>query len=98
MPLPSALADPHRYRFRATWTFPVSPDVLYAHLERPESYPVWWPQVRSMELSGPDTGTLRFRSFLPFTLVLTARGHRDPEARTLRIDMTGDLEGHASWT
>ncbi|MEV6669653.1 SRPBCC family protein [Streptomyces sp. NPDC051162] len=99
MPLPSALIAPNRYRFRATWTFAVAPDVLYACLEIPESYPSWWPQVREATRTGADTGTLRVRSFLPYELAFAVHGaSRDPVARTLEIAMTGDLEGWARWT
>ncbi|MGW1075348.1 SRPBCC family protein [Streptomyces sp. NPDC002537] len=98
MPLPSALAAPNRYRFRTTWTFAAPPDTLYGRLERLDDYPSWWPLVRGMTPTGDDTGSLRLRSLLPYELRIAVRGRRDPVARTLEVDMTGDLEGWARWT
>ncbi|MFF4530561.1 SRPBCC family protein [Streptomyces sp. NPDC001407] len=99
MPLPSVLLTPNRYRFRATWTFTVTPEALYDCLELAESYPSWWPQVREARRTGTDTGTLRVRSFLPYELAFAVHGaRRDPVARTLEIAMSGDLEGWARWT
>ncbi|MDI5964655.1 polyketide cyclase [Streptantibioticus silvisoli] len=44
-------------------------------------------------------GVIRFRSVLPYELVVTAReARRDPAAGVLEISMAGDLEGWARWT
>ncbi|MEV0092855.1 SRPBCC family protein [Streptomyces sp. NPDC050738] len=87
------------YRFRSVWDLPADPDAVYAVLEKADAYPQWWPQVRSVTPVDDRTGTARFRSVLPYELVVTAREkRRDPVARVLEVEMTGDLQGWARWT
>ncbi|MFF1512114.1 SRPBCC family protein [Streptomyces sp. NPDC058326] len=88
-----------RYRFRSVWRLAAPPDAVFAVLERAEEYPRWWPQVREVVPLDDTTGTARFRSFLPYELVVTARAvRRDPAARVLEVGLGGDLEGWARWT
>ncbi|MFC9796317.1 SRPBCC family protein [Streptomyces sp. NPDC057695] len=87
------------YRFRSVWRLAAPPDAVYAVLERADEYPRWWPQVREVVPVDDTTGTARFRSLLPYDLVVTARAlRRDPRARVLEIGLGGDLEGWARWT
>ncbi|WP_329114465.1 SRPBCC family protein [Streptomyces sp. NBC_01465] len=91
--------DWSHYRFRSVWELPAAPEAVYAVLEKADEYPRWWPQVRSVTPLDDITGTARFRSLLPYELVVTAREKlRDPVARVLEVEMTGDLEGWARWT
>ena len=88
-----------RYRFRSVWRLAAPPDAVYAVLERAEDYPRWWPQVREAVPLDDTTGTARFRSLLPYDLVVTARAlRRDPVARVLEVGLGGDLEGWVRWT
>lgn len=88
-----------RYRFRSVWQLAAPPDAVYAVLERAEEYPRWWPQVREVTPVDETTGTARFRSVLPYDLVVTAVALRgDPEARVLEVGLSGDLDGWARWT
>ncbi|MFI1658017.1 SRPBCC family protein [Streptomyces sp. NPDC020472] len=88
-----------RYRFRCVWRLAAPPDTVYAVLERAEDYPRWWPQVREVAPFDDTTGTARFRSLLPYDLVVTVRAlRRDPAAGVLEIGLGGDLEGRARWT
>ncbi|MGW1023493.1 SRPBCC family protein [Streptomyces sp. NPDC002577] len=88
-----------RYRFRSVWNLPAPPAEVYAVLERAQEYPRWWPQVREVTPLGDRVGVARFRSVLPYDLVVTAHERRrDPAAGVLEIGMTGDLEGWARWT
>ncbi|MEU3688675.1 SRPBCC family protein [Streptomyces narbonensis] len=88
-----------RYRFRSVWRLAAPPDAVYAVLERAEEYPRWWPQVREVVPLDDTTGTARFRSLLPYELVVTARPLRsDPVARILEVGLGGDLEGWVRWT
>ncbi|MFH8982639.1 SRPBCC family protein [Streptomyces varsoviensis] len=92
-------ADLCRYRFRSDWLVAAAPDAVYALLARAEDYPRWWPQVREVRPLDERGGTARFRSFLPYDLVVTARERRrDPVARVLEAGMSGDLCGWARWT
>ncbi|WP_310729111.1 SRPBCC family protein [Streptomyces sp. N2A] len=89
----------HRYRFRSVWLLRAPPAVVYAVLERAESYPQWWPQVREVTRIDDRSGTARFRSLLPYDLRVVATEHvRDPGAGVLEIAMRGDLTGWARWT
>jgi uncharacterized protein YndB with AHSA1/START domain len=91
--------DWSHYRFRSTWRLDSPPDAVYRVLERPDFYPRWWPQIREVRQTGDTTGLLRFRSVLPYDLVVTARSTRqDPERRILEVALTGDLEGWVRWT
>lgn len=88
-----------RYRFRSVWQLAAPPEAVYAVLECAEEYPRWWPQVREVVPVDDVTGTARFRSFLPYDLVVTAEARRrDPDARVLEVALRGDLEGWARWT
>ncbi|MFB7374241.1 SRPBCC family protein [Streptomyces sp. NPDC056222] len=88
-----------RYRFRSVWQLAAPPDAVYAVLERAEEYPRWWPQVREVVPVDELTSTARFRSLLPYDLVVTAEARRrDPVARVLEVALRGDLEGWARWT
>ncbi|MEU7577727.1 SRPBCC family protein [Streptomyces sp. NPDC041068] len=87
------------YRFRSVWDLPGAPADVYTVLERAEDYPRWWPQVREVTPVDDRNGVARFRSFLPYDLVVTARERRrDAGAGVLEIAMTGDLDGWARWT
>ncbi|MFD0371297.1 SRPBCC family protein [Streptomyces sp. NPDC127114] len=88
-----------RYRFRSVWRLPAPPDAVYAVLERAEDYPRWWPQVREVVAVDDRTGTARFRSVLPYELVVATEVlRRDPAARVLEVGLRGDLDGWARWT
>jgi uncharacterized protein YndB with AHSA1/START domain len=87
------------YRFRSLWKLPAPPADVYAVLERAQEYPRWWPQVRAVTPFGEGVAVARFRSLLPYDLVVTVQERRrDPTAGVLEIAMTGDLEGWARWT
>ncbi|MBT2509148.1 SRPBCC family protein [Streptomyces sp. ISL-98] len=87
------------YRFRTVWDLTASPDAVFAVLERAEEYPRWWPQVREATRVDDRTGTFRFRSLLPYELVVTVgETRRDAAAGVLEAAMTGDMDGWARWT
>ncbi|MFG2225643.1 SRPBCC family protein [Streptomyces sp. NPDC048644] len=96
--MPHRPRAPHRYRFRSVWLLQAPPAVVYAVLERVESYPHWWPQVRSVDRIDAHSGTARFRSLLPYDLDVIAReGVRDPRAGVLEVTLEGDMEGWVRW-
>jgi uncharacterized protein YndB with AHSA1/START domain len=91
--------DWSHYRFRSVWRLDAPPAAVYRVLERPDAYPQWWPQVREVRRTGEGTGVLRFRSALPYDLVVTARATRqDPGRRVLEVSLSGDLDGWVRWT
>ncbi|MEV7413639.1 SRPBCC family protein [Streptomyces sp. NPDC089919] len=90
---------PTHFRFHSEWHLPAAPDRVFTVLADAEHYPRWWPQVRSVTPEGPRAGTARFRSVLPYDLVVRAtERRRDPATGILEIGMTGDLDGWARWT
>ncbi|MFF7355296.1 MULTISPECIES: SRPBCC family protein [Streptomyces] len=87
------------YRFRSLWPLPAPPAAVYAVLERPEDYPLWWPQVRAVTRLDADTGVITIRSLLPYDMTFTARQtRRAPDAGVLEVTVSGDIEGWARWT
>ncbi|MEO3975227.1 SRPBCC family protein [Streptomyces sp. CAU 1734] len=91
--------DWNHYRFHTVWELTAPPDAVFAALERPVDYPLWWPQVRSVVQLDEERGTARIRSFLPVGLTVTARAVRhDPVAGILEVRLGGDLEGWVRWT
>ncbi|MFH9674565.1 SRPBCC family protein [Streptomyces sp. NPDC017405] len=91
--------DWNHYRFRSLWPLPAPPADVYTALERPEDYPRWWPQVRSVTLLGEDTGVITIRSALPYGLTSTLRAaRRDPAAGVLEVTLSGDIDGWARWS
>ncbi|MFI5863141.1 SRPBCC family protein [Streptomyces sp. NPDC051546] len=101
---PAAPANPAdrwtRYRFRSVWDLDAAPARVYAVLEHPESYPLWWPQIRAVAPAADgSSGTAFIRSALPYTLrVSAAELLRDPVRGILEVALLGDLEGWARWT
>lgn len=91
--------DWNHYRFRALWSLPAPPAAVFAVLERPEDYPRWWPQVRSVTRRDAATGVLTVRSLLPYDMRIVAHEtRRDPAAGVLEVTVSGDIEGWARWT
>ncbi|MGW1465231.1 SRPBCC family protein [Streptomyces sp. NPDC002308] len=91
--------NPNHYRFTSLWDLPAPPAAVLAVLEKGEEYPRWWPQIREVAQVSATTGRARFRSVLPYDLVVTLeQGRSDPAAGILEVTMRGDLEGWARWT
>ncbi|WP_190015728.1 SRPBCC family protein [Streptomyces lucensis] len=91
--------DWNHYRFRTLWSVPAAPAAVFAALERPETYPGWWPQVRAVTRLDGATGVLTIRSVLPYDITFVAREtRRDPAAGVLEATLSGDIEGSACWT
>jgi len=93
-----ALVSLNRYRFRSVWHVCASPAAVYDVLSDIANYPTWWPGVRSATKIDEESGVLRCRSFLPFDLVVQVRHSiANQQAGLLRAQLSGDLEGFASW-
>lgn len=88
----------NRYRFRNVWHVCAPPAVVYDVLSDIANYPLWWPEVRSATKIDDESGVLRCRSYLPFDLVVQVRHSiANQQAGLLRAQLSGDLEGFASW-
>ncbi|GAA3490534.1 SRPBCC family protein [Streptomyces cremeus] len=91
--------DWSHYRFCSIWKVPAPPAAVYAVLENAEAYPRWWPQVREVVRVDEHSGTARFRSLLPYDLLVGVHeGRGGLDAGLLEVRMTGDLEGWMRWT
>jgi hypothetical protein len=89
----------HSYSFRSVWTFSAPANDVYHALAHLVDYPAWWPQVKEVLPRSEREFELHCRSLLPYDLVfVTHQTRRDPEARVLEANLTGDLEGFSRWT
>jgi hypothetical protein len=71
---------------------------VYAALADIEGYQRWWPQVREIRRIDAETGRVRIRSLLPYTLDLVLHRAVQDEARgRLQVDIDGDLQGWCAW-
>jgi len=86
------------YRFDNQWHVGAPPDRVYAALADVDGYARWWPQVREIDRIDVDTGRVRIRSLLPYSLDLVLT--RDAQNEThgiLRVLVDGDLHGWCAW-
>ena len=86
------------YRFDNLWHLHASREKVYAALADVEGYERWWPQIRKVHRIDADSGRVRIRSLLPYTLDLVlARTVQDEARGILRVDIAGDLQGWCAW-
>lgn len=82
------------YRFRNVWTVRARADRVFAALADVERYPAWWPDVRGVLRQDGDSGDVVVRAVLPVALRLRLkRAEENPAAGTMRVAISGDLEG-----
>lgn len=93
------MADTHRtYRFDNLWHLRAPHEQVYAALAEVEDYDRWWPQIREIHRIDGDSGRVRIRSLLPYTLDLVlARAVQDEVRGILRVGIAGDLQGWCAW-
>jgi hypothetical protein len=85
----------HDYLFRDTWLLDVPAHRVFDAVVDLASYPLWWPDVRSVTQVDDDTAELYCRALLPYALVVRMRrAEQDERTGRLRVEMTGDLEGY----
>ncbi|HEY8654808.1 MAG TPA: SRPBCC family protein [Dermatophilaceae bacterium] len=86
------------YRFDNLWHLRAPREKVYAALADVEEYQHWWPQVREIHRIDGDSGRVRIRSLLPYTLDLVlARAAQDEANGILRVHIDGDLQGWCAW-
>jgi hypothetical protein len=86
------------YRFDNLWRLRAPRERVFATLVDVQGYPRWWPQVRETHPIDADSGRVRIRSLLPYTLDLVlVRAVQDEAHGILRVDVEGDLRGWCSW-
>lgn len=84
-----------QYVFHSTWYVPAERSVVHDVLLDYERYPLWWPQVRSVESTSGGMLTV-CRSFLPYDLTFTVVQYALDDG-VLAAQMYGDLDGVAQW-
>jgi hypothetical protein len=90
---------PNLYRFASRWTLAAPVGRVFGVLEDVDTYPRWWPQVRSVRRLAGDRAAVECRSVLPYTLRFLAMAlEHDRPAGRLRVALSGDLDGFAAWT
>jgi hypothetical protein len=86
------------YRFDNLWHLRAPREKVYAALADVEEYQHWWPQIREIHRIDGDSGRVRIRSLLPYTLDLVlARAAQDEANGILRVHIDGDLQGWCAW-
>jgi len=86
------------YRFDNVWHLRAPCDRVYAALADVDGYLRWWPQVREIHRIDADSGQVRVRSVLPYTLDLVlVRDVEDQDRHLLRVSVDGDLRGWCAW-
>ena len=71
---------------------------MFALLADVDGYQRWWPQVRESRRIDADSGRVRIRSLLPYTLELVlVRRVQDQRRGILRVEVDGDLRGWCAW-
>ena len=86
------------YRFDNLWHLGAPREKVYAALAEVEDYQRWWPQIREIHRIDGDSGRVRIRSLLPYTLDLVlVRAAEDEANGILRVHIDGDLQGWCAW-
>lgn len=84
----------HDYRFQDSWSLAAPVERVFGAVVDLESYPRWWPDVRSVHQVDEDTAELVCRAMLPYSLVIRMRRELDdPASGRMRVGLSGDLEG-----
>jgi uncharacterized protein YndB with AHSA1/START domain len=91
------------YSFRDEWHVDAAPSRVWALIEQPATYPLWWPiylDARVTEDRGPvgSVARLKFRVLLPYTLSVTTTSTRSEAPRLLEGTVSGELQGSWRWT
>jgi polyketide cyclase/dehydrase/lipid transport protein len=87
------------YRFRDVWSVPANTTRVFDVLVDLLNWPRWWPDVRTVHQLDDDTAELTCRALLPYALTFRLRrAEQNADTGLLRVDMTGDLDGHCEAT
>lgn len=91
------------YSFRDEWHVDAAPSRVWALIEQPATYPLWWPiylDAKVTEDRGPvgSVARLKFRVLLPYTLSVTTTSTRSEAPRLLEGTVSGELQGSWRWT
>ena len=86
------------YHFDNMWHLRAPNERVFATLVDVEGYARWWPQIREIHPIDTNSGRVRIRSLLPYTLDLVlVRAVEDESLGILQVDVDGDLRGWCAW-
>lgn len=93
------------YRFRTVWWTAAAPEPIWEALADYAAWPTWWRGIQHVEVvrRGDESGVgtvlrQRWRSRVPYTLVLDLEMVRIESRRLLDGRASGDLLGSCAWT
>jgi hypothetical protein len=87
------------YVFTSVWQVEADASDVMSVLNDIESYPAWWPEVRSVRPIGDDRFELVARSFLPYELRFVSEAAAgEPSPGVINARLSGDMEGTVRWT
>lgn len=93
------MSDLTHYVFRSVWQVQADVEDVVAVLNDLESYPAWWPEIRSVRPLGGDRFEVVARSFLPYELRFVSEAAADePSPGVINARLSGDMEGTVRWT
>jgi uncharacterized membrane protein len=94
-----------RYQLVTEWHVDAPADRVWDALLRVREWPTWWKGFRSVDVleDGEESGVgmqvrQRWRSLLPYTLMLELEILRVEQRRLLEGRSSGDMEGTCTWT
>lgn len=87
------------YVFQSIWHVRASPADLVTVLDDLETYPAWWPEIRTVRPLGGRRFDVVARSFLPYELRFVSDADPLPAgAHVIDARLSGDMEGTVRWT
>ena len=93
------MSDLTHYVFRSVWQVQADVEDVIAVVNDLESYPAWWPEIRSVRPLGGGRFEVAARSFLPYELRFVSEAAADePSPGVINARLSGDMEGTVRWT
>lgn len=93
------MGDLTRYEFRSVWPISAPRGKVFAVLQKVETYPHWWPEVREVIPISDGVFRYRVRSLLPYWLEFNSeRTVEDERNGILEARLVGELDGFSRFT
>lgn len=87
------------YVFRSVWSVEAPSDDVFSVLADLPTYPLWWPEIRTVEDLGHGRFQMLARSFLPYHLRFVSEQRvENRRPGVIEAALSGDLVGYARWT
>ncbi|MEW6414804.1 MAG: SRPBCC family protein [Pseudomonadota bacterium] len=93
-----------RFELVSEWHLAAPPEAVWQVLEATEAWPLWWPEIRRVDLLAPggenDEGAVRrtwWTSHLPYGFVIDFVTRAADKPHLLAVEARGDLVGMGRW-